>query len=49
MFVVGLTLGIGKTLLGYYLSGSVYLSLSLIAGYLAYKRFSRHGWGEVYK
>ncbi|MEW6002324.1 MAG: sodium:solute symporter family protein [Nitrospirota bacterium] len=44
LFVIGLTLGIGKVLLGYYFPGSALLMLSLTTGLLLYKRLSRKKW-----
>ena len=49
LFVIGLTLGIGKVLLGYYASGFFYLLLALVTGWLVFGRLSRKGWGEVYR
>ncbi|MEW6214523.1 MAG: sodium:solute symporter family protein [Nitrospirota bacterium] len=44
LFVIGLTLGIGKVLLGYHLSGFVWLAFSFVTGWLLYKRLSRKKW-----
>jgi SSS family solute:Na+ symporter len=49
IFLISLTLGTGKMLLGYYLSGSIGLVLSLITGWIIYKSLSKKGWKEVYK
>ncbi|MBI4689910.1 MAG: Na+:solute symporter [Nitrospirae bacterium] len=45
LFVICLTLGIGKILLGFYISGISLLSLAFISGLLVYKRLSKMGWG----
>ncbi|MBI5027094.1 MAG: Na+:solute symporter [Nitrospirae bacterium] len=37
LFVTGLTIGIGKLILGYSLSGYIWLSLSLLSGWFIYK------------
>ncbi|MBI5187686.1 MAG: Na+:solute symporter [Nitrospirae bacterium] len=44
LFLIGLTLSIGKVLLGYYLSGFIWLALALVTGGLLYKRLSREKW-----
>lgn len=49
VFIVGLTIGIGKILLGYYLSGFIWLSIACITGWFVYKHLSKKGWDEVYK
>jgi Na+/proline symporter len=49
IFVIGLTIGAGKLLLGFYLSGIVWLSVSLITGVLIWGRISKMGWGKVYE
>lgn len=41
IFIIGLTLGTGKMLLGYYLSGSAWLLAGAISGWLVYKGFAR--------
>jgi Na+/proline symporter len=43
-FVIGLMLGIGKVLLGYYLSGLAWLALVIVTGGLLYRRLSRKKW-----
>ncbi len=40
LFVIGLTLGTGKMLLGYYLSGYIWLAVSLVTGWMLKRRFS---------
>lgn len=49
VFLISLTLGTGKMLLGYYFHGIIGLVLSLITGWIVYKRLSKKGWEEVYK
>ncbi len=44
LFLIGLTLGLGKVLLGYYLSGLLYFALTLVTGRLLYRRLLRKGW-----
>lgn len=44
LFLIGLTLGLGKVLLGYYLSGFLYFALTFVTGGLLYKRLSRKEW-----
>lgn len=41
LFVVGLTMGIGKLLLGFYLSGYIWMLLSLVTGLFLRKRLLR--------
>lgn len=42
LFVIGLTLGTGKLLLGYYLSGYVWIAISLATGWVLKKRFASY-------
>ncbi|MFZ6017862.1 MAG: sodium:solute symporter family protein [Nitrospirota bacterium] len=44
LFLISLTLGIGKVLLGYYLSGFAWFALAFVTGILLYKRLSRGKW-----
>ncbi len=49
VFLISLTLGTGKMLLGYYASGSIWIAVALVSGGIIYKRFSKKGWEDVYK
>lgn len=44
LFLIGLTIGIGKMLLGFYLSGYLWLMLSLVTGWLVKKRTAGWKW-----
>lgn len=44
LFVIGLTLGTGKLLLGYHLSGAAWFTMALISGWLVYQRLTKKGW-----
>lgn len=44
LFLIGLTIGVGKMLLGFYLSGYIWLMLSLVTGWLIKKRTARWKW-----
>ncbi|MGD2079817.1 MAG: Na+:solute symporter [Nitrospirota bacterium] len=46
LFVVGLTLGIGKLLLGYFLSGYIWLLVSLVTGWLLKRRFATYTFSD---
>jgi solute:Na+ symporter, SSS family len=43
-FIIGLTLGTGKLILGYYLSGLAWFSTALVTGWYMYRALSRKGW-----
>jgi hypothetical protein len=45
LFLVGLTIGIGKALLGYS-SGYAWLSVSLVTGWLLKKRFASYSFKD---
>jgi Na+/proline symporter len=44
LFLIGLTIGVGKMLLGFYLSGYIWLLLSLVTGWLMKKRMHKWKW-----
>ncbi len=44
LLVVGLTLGIGKLLLGFYIHGYIWLTAALASGLIIYKRLNIKGW-----
>jgi SSS family solute:Na+ symporter len=46
LFVIGLTLGIGKLLLGYFLSGYIWLLVSLATGWLLKRRFATYTFSD---
>jgi Na+/proline symporter len=43
-FVIGLTLGMGKLVLGFYLSGCAWMSLAIVSGWAVYRRLGMKGW-----
>jgi len=45
IFIIGLTLGAGKLILGYYASGLVWLAGAMASGWYMYGIFRRKGWG----
>ncbi|MBI5050913.1 MAG: Na+:solute symporter [Nitrospirae bacterium] len=47
LFVIGLMLGTGKLLLGFYSSASAWIILAFISGWIIYKRFKIKGWKVV--
>jgi Na+/proline symporter len=47
LFVIGLTIGIGKLLLGFYISGFIWMSLALVSGWLIYRQLDIKGWKVV--
>jgi Na+/proline symporter len=46
LFVIGLTLGIGKLLLGYFLSGYIWLLVSLVTGWILKRRFATYTFSD---
>ncbi len=44
LFVIGLTLGAGKLVLGYPLSGFMWFSLAMVSGWLIYMEMKTEGW-----
>jgi hypothetical protein len=46
LFLVGLTIGTGKMLLGYYMSGYVWLMISLATGWLLKKRYASYSFKD---
>jgi SSS family solute:Na+ symporter len=44
LFIISLTLGMGKLLLGYPIPAGVWLSLSIVSGFYMFKGLSRKGW-----
>lgn len=46
LFILGLTLGIGKLLLGYFLSGYIWLLVSLVTGWLLKRRFGSYTFSD---
>lgn len=47
LFVIGLTLGAGKLVLGYPLSGFMWFSLAMVSGWLIYREMKTEGWRVV--
>ncbi len=46
LFLVGLTIGTGKMLLGYYFSGYVWLMISLATGWILKKRYASYSFKD---
>jgi Na+/proline symporter len=46
LFLVGLTIGTGKMLLGYYMSGYIWLMISLVTGWLLKKRYASYSFKD---
>jgi hypothetical protein len=45
IFIIGLTLGAGKLILGYYASGFFWLAGAMASGWYMYGVFRKKGWG----
>lgn len=44
LFVIGLTMGIGKLLLGFYTSGYIWMFVAFLSGWLTYRQLTKKGW-----
>ena len=47
LFVVGLTIGPGKLLLGYVLPGSLWLCVAGVSGWLVFRGLHKKGWNVL--
>jgi len=44
LFVIGSTMGIGKLLLGFYISGYIWMFVALLSGWFTYRQLAKGGW-----